>query len=324
MATKLLTKKELEYLNDVHQNINPYFTYTIRNLDYKLEKCNSDKERNDINAKIREEKAKRAKYIRNRYLKDVDLKAYFTEKRKRENAERKQLEKEKEVLRGIHKMDLSDYIGVTKVTYDNTKINITKNTCSLKCDEFKYFARGYRYRYAHRYPEVERQITLNVPKGYHIEIVGGIVTLIKGEINRVGMPCYWVESFGKCQIDKHIVKGYLVRGEHIKAKSLKEAQRINGEHRTQILSDLLKVRAKTQKLYENEDKIFVTFEDSLKSGNCEVGTREFCRRLFDELGHEVSAISIKDLRKYGKKFNVERYTQRIINRLINKKSFKVS
>ena len=43
MATKLLTKKELEYLNDVHQNINPYFTYTIRKLDYKLEKCKTEK-----------------------------------------------------------------------------------------------------------------------------------------------------------------------------------------------------------------------------------------------------------------------------------------
>ena len=322
MATKLLTKKELEYLNDVHQNINPYFTYTIRKLDYKLEKCKTDKEKNEINAKIKDEKAKRAKYIRNKYFKDVDLKAFFAEKKKRENAERKQIEKEKEVLRGIRKAYLSDYIGVTKVSIDDTKINITKNTCSLKCSEFKYFASGYRY--ARRYPEVERQITLDVPKGYHIEIVGGIVTIIKGEINRIGMPCYWVESYGKCQIDKHIVKGFLVRGEHIKAKSLKEAQRINAEHRTQILSDLLKARAKTKFLSENEDKIFVTFEDSLKSGNCEAGTQAFCNRLFAELGHEVSAISVKDLRKYGKKFNVEYYTQRIINRLINKKSLKVS
>lgn len=323
MATKLLTKRELEYLNDVHQNIRPYFTYTIRKLDYKLEKCKTEKEKNEINAKIKEEKAKRAKYIRSKYFKDVDLKAFFAEKRKRENAERKQLEKEKEVLRGIRKAYLSDYIGVTKVTYDNTKINITKNTCSLKCNEFKYFARSYR-GYARRYPEVERKIILDVPKGYHIEIVGGIVTIIKGEINRIGMPCYWVESFGKCQVDKHIVKGFLVRGEHIKAKSLKEAQRINAEHRTQILSDLLKARAKTKFLSENEDKIFVTFEDSLKSGNCEAGTQAFCNRLFAELGHEVSAISIKDLRKYGKKFNVEYYTQRIINRLLSRKSLKVS
>lgn len=322
MATKLLTKRELEYLNDVHQNIHPYFTYTIRNLDYKLEKCKTEKERNEITAKIKEEKAKRAKYIRSKYFKDVDLNAFFAEKKKRENAERKQLEKEKEVLRGIHKINLTHYLGVTKVSIDDTKINITKNTCSLKCSEFKYFAKYYRY--GHRYPEVERKIILDVPKGYHIEIVGGIVTIIKGEINRIGMPCYWVESFGKCQVDKHIVKGFLVRGEHIKAKSLKEAQRINAEHRTQILSDLLKARAKTKFLSENEDKIFVTFEDSLKSGNCEAGTQAFCNRLFDELGHEVSAISVKDLRKYGKKFNVEYYTQRIINRLLSRKSLKVS
>lgn len=322
MATKLLTKKELEYLKETHPIITPYYTDAIRRLEYKLEKkCNTEKERKEVIAKIEAEKVKRTEYIRSKYLKDVDLKAFFAEKKKQEAAARKQLEVEKEILRGIRKEYLSDYIGVTKVSIDDTKINITKNTCSLKCDEVKYFRSGYRY--ARRYPEVERRITLDVPKGYHIEVIGGIVTIIKGEIDRTGMACYWVESYGKCQVDKHMVKGYLVRGEHIKAKSLKEAQRINAEHRKQMLCDLLQARTRAKRFSENEDKIFVTFDDSIKSGNCEAGTQAFCNRLFDELGYEVDTISVKDLRKYGKKFNLELYTQRIINRLLSKKSLRI-
>lgn len=318
MTTKLLTKKEIEYLKETHPIIEPYYTDAIRKLEYKLEKkCNTEKERNEVIAKIEDEKIKRTKYIRNKYLKDVDLKAFFAEKKKQEIAARKQLESEKKILRNIRKAYLSDYIGVSKVDTDDIKINVTKNTCSLKCGEWKHFVSG------HWYPEIERWITLDVPKGYHIEVIGGIVTLIKGEINRIGMPCYWAESYGKCIVDKHIVKGYLVRGEHIKAKSLKAAQRINAEHREQILSDLLKARAKAKKFSENEDKIFVTFEDSIKSGNCEAGTKAFCNRLFEELGHEVDAISVTDLRKYGKKFNLELYTQRIINRLLSKKSLRI-
>lgn len=317
MATKLLTKKELEYLKETHPIIDPYFTHAIRVLEYKLDKCTTPKERKEVNAKIEAEKTKRTEYIRSKYLKDVDLKAFFAEKKKQEAAERKQLEAEKEILRNIRKEYLSDYIGISKVSLEDTKINVTKNTCSLKCDEVKYRRGGCRF------PVVERWIRLDVAKGYHIEVIGGIVTLIKGEINRIGMPCYWVESFGKCQVGKHLVKGYLVRGEHIKAKSLKEAQRINAEHRKQMLSDLLNARYKAKRLAENEDKVFVTFDDSIKSGNCEAGTQSFCNRLFAELGHEVDAISVKDLRKYGKKFGLELYTQRIINRLLSKKSLRI-
>lgn len=317
MATKLLTKKELEYLKETHPIIDPYFTHAIRVLEYKLDKCTTSKERKEVNAKIETEKTKRTEYIRNKYLKDVDLKAFFAEKKKQEIAARKQLEAEKEILRDIRKEYLSDYIGVSKVSTDDIKINITKNTCSLKCDEVKYRRGGCRF------PVVERWIRLDVAKGYHIEVVGGIVTLVKGEIDRTGMACYWVESYGKCQVDKHMVKGYLVRGEHIKAKSLKEAQRINAEHRKQMLCDLFQARAKAKRFSENEDKIFVTFDDSIKSGNCEAGTKAFCSRLFDELGYEVDAISVKDLRKYGKKFNLELYTQRIINRLLSKKSLRI-
>lgn len=280
-------------------------------------KCNTEKERNEVNAQIEAEKVKRTKYIRNKYLKDVDLKAFFAEKKKQEIAERKQLEAEKEILRNIRKEYLSDYISVSKVSTDDIKINVTKNICSLKCNEVKYRRGGCRF------PVVERWIRLDVAKGYHIEVIGGIVTIIKGEIDRTGMACYWVESYGKCQVDKHIVKGYLVRGEHIKAKSLKEAQRINAEHRKQMLCDLLQARARAKRFSENEDKIFVTFDDSIKSGNCEAGTKAFCNRLFEELGHEVDAISVTDLRKYGKKFNLELYTQRIINRLLSKKSLHI-
>lgn len=50
MATKLLTKKELEYLKETHPIIDPYFTHAIRVLEYKLDKCTTPKERKEVDA----------------------------------------------------------------------------------------------------------------------------------------------------------------------------------------------------------------------------------------------------------------------------------
>ena len=56
----------------------------------------------------------------------------------------------------------------------------------------------------------------------------------------------------------------------------------------------------------------ITFQDSLKAGNCRPGTSEFKHKYEEAIGHEAKDISIADLRKYGKLFGVEYYAERAI------------
>lgn len=167
------------------------------------------------------------------------------------------------------------------------------------------------------YTMIRRSFTLNLKKGYNIRIVGGLLTFVRGEIQRSGMACEWVEQ-GKAIADITTVKGFLVRGEHIVAKSLKEAQRINAEKRSKQALSLLNARSKDQLVYQKLGNHMFTFEESLASGNCRPGTQGFKNRYESAIGHEATEISLADLRKYGKKFGLEAYTERVIRYVMNK------
>ena len=117
-----------------------------------------------------------------------------------------------------------------------------------------------------------------------------------------------------------------MRGEHIEAKTLKEAKRINAEKRKQQAIAMLKARAKRAKKSAEEQRrleeianYMFTFDDSLNAGNCRPGTQNFKNMVEREVGHEVNYISLADLRKYGKKFNLSYYTERVITYVMNRK-----
>lgn len=176
-----------------------------------------------------------------------------------------------------------------------------------------------------RFSMIRRGFHLTIKKGYSIRLVGGLITFYRGEFKRDGMACEWVEQ-GRAIADIVTKKGYLVRGEHIEAKTLKEAKRINAEKRKQKALDLLNARAKrAQKAAEKRQrmeelaKYMFTFEDSLNAGNCRPGTQNFKNLVEKEVGHEVNEISLTDLRKYGKMFNLTYYTDRVINFVLNRK-----
>ena len=311
MKKNLLTDKELEWLNDNHSNIKPYLTSMIRSIEWELKYKNptpADVDR--LNKQLLAEKQKRTEYIRNKYIKDADLKAYFAEKAKAAKAIAKQNAEVEKALMGLTPNEIEYGLNMTKV--EELEIKVTKNACSFRCYETKYRTRGCRF------PITNRYIEINIQKGYHLATIGGVLTFIKGDVVRSGMPCYWVESYGKCQVDKRLVKGFLVKGEHIEAKSLKTAQKLNTEHRKEILANLVAERAKINYVKGNEANIYVTFEDSLKAGNCRPGTQSFYDKLVIELGHDIDALSLKDLRTYGKKFNLEYYTNRVINYVSNR------
>lgn len=167
------------------------------------------------------------------------------------------------------------------------------------------------------YTMIRRSFTLNLKKGYNIRIVGGLLTFVRGEIKRSGVACEWIEQ-GKAIADIKTVKGFLVRGEHIVAKSLKEAQRISAEKRSKQALSLLNARSKDQLVYQKLGNHMFTFEESLASGNCRPGTQGFKNRYEAAIGHEATEISLADLRKYGKKFGLEAYTERVIRYVMNK------
>lgn len=171
-------------------------------------------------------------------------------------------------------------------------------------------------RYSSRctYAKTSRYFILKIRKGWNVKKVGGLLTFWKGQYKRTGMACEWIEQ-GREISSFRTVKGFLVRGEHVEAKSLKEAVRINEEHRAMQLARLLSQRKKAQRRQEQavNGTLMITFTDSIKSGNCRPGTQHFKQQYEEAVGHEVKSISISDLRKYGKAFGVEYYAERVIS-----------
>lgn len=170
-----------------------------------------------------------------------------------------------------------------------------------------------------KFAMVRRSFILNVRRGWHVFYIGGLLTFVKGrKINRDGMACEWVEQ-GKKIADIRTVKGYLVRGEHIEAKSLKEAKAINAEHRAMQLARLLSARKKAERRAEQKANgtLRITLQDSLSAGNCLPGTSMFKHRYEAAIGREAKDITIADLRKYAKKFGVEYYAERAISYALN-------
>lgn len=200
---------------------------------------------------------------------------------------------------GSHLDELSAYIGRGN---------------GINCYESRDFD---GYSKSCRFPMIRRSFSLYLKKGYNIYIIGGLITFVRGEIKRQGVACEWVEQ-GRAINDIETVKGFLVRGEHIVAKSLKEAQRINAEKRSKQALSLLNARSKDQLVYQKLGNHMFTFEESLASGNCRPGTQNFKNRYEAAIGHEATEISLADLRKYGKKFGLEEYTERVIRYVMNK------
>ncbi len=191
-------------------------------------------------------------------------------------------------------------------------------TCDER-DDWNGYSRGCRFAMT------VREFTLTLRKGYHVAEIGGLITFWRGKLDRKGIACEWVEQ-GRAIADLRTVKGYLVRGEHIEAKSLKEAQRISAEHRTAQALATIKAReeaarraaaAEVAHKADEEARTAVigdyriTFEDSLACGNCRPGTQAFKQRVEAAAGHEVTELTLQELREYGRQFGQQYFTNRL-------------
>lgn len=186
---------------------------------------------------------------------------------------------------------------------------------NIICDEERDFD---GYSRSCSFPMIRRQFVLNIKRGYRVRVVGGLITFYKGEFKRQGMKVEWIEQ-GRAIADLTKHEGYLVRGEHIEAKSLREAIRINDEHRAMALARLLSKRKRAERREEEKQNgnLKITFTDSLNAGNCRPGTQEFKNRYEEAIGHKATSISIADLRKYAKQFGVGYYAERAIAYALN-------
>ena len=186
---------------------------------------------------------------------------------------------------------------------------------NIVCDEERDFD---GYSRSCQFAMIRRFFTLNIKKGFRVRNVGGLITFYKGEFNRQGMKAEWIEQGRSiADITKHT--GYLVRGEHIEAKSLREAVRINEEHRSMKLARILSKRKRAERREEEKQNgsLKITFADSLNAGNCRPGTQEFKNKYEEAIGHKAASISIADLRKYAKQFGVEYYAEQAIEYALN-------
>lgn len=115
-----------------------------------------------------------------------------------------------------------------------------------------------------------------------------------------------------------MIDGYLVKGEHIIAKSLDQAKKINAEHRAKALGVLLAQRTREIKKNEKLSKVVVSVEDSLRGGNCIFGTNEFKRKVENAIGHEITNMTADKVMFYAKKFGVEYYANRAVKAAMNR------
>jgi hypothetical protein len=222
-----------------------------------------------------------------------------------------------EIERKEREREDKEYYEITKNVYIEGYIKIGVNSESNKFvygneNTIKVKTRQERYSRRFSFPKIVYRIEGTCKKGWTLHAVGGVLTFIRGtEIKREGQICEWVVQ-GQVYTDTYIKKGYLVRGEHIEAKSLKEARKINARNRKAAAEALIAERAKINARNNKLDKVVVTFEDSLNCGNCEPGTESFRKRVSLEKGEDVEMLNAKEVLAYGKKFGLEMYAKRAV------------
>lgn len=222
-----------------------------------------------------------------------------------ERTERKRRVKQNlEITKNVTLLDCYIKIRVHKEG-NGTMTYGSENTIKVK-------TRQERYSKGCRFPKIVYRLEGTCKKGWTLHAVGGVLTFIRGkEIKREGQLCEWVVQ-GREYKDVLLKQGFLVRGEHIEASSLKEARKINAQNRKRAAEALIAERAKINARNKELEKVLVTFTDSIKGGNCEYGTESFRKRVSAEKGEEVEILNAKEVLAYGKKFGLEMYAKRAV------------
>ena len=113
-------------------------------------------------------------------------------------------------------------------------------------------------------------------QGWTTDLIGGVFTISR-KVDRKRNPkaytAYWlVQSRG---YSVKVVKGFVVRGYHIEGNDINKANKKVAKIRSEAAQNLLKNRI----MLKDAATVWVTVNDSIKSGNCTFGTENFVKEL---------------------------------------------
>ena len=151
------------------------------------------------------------------------------------------------------------------------KITINRYLQSVY-DDRRNYANSCKYRPTHGF--VNYNIKLNELKNY--SVIGGVITYIyPGQKTKV-KKCFWLQGSGKknnFEIKK--IEGFIYNDYHgLDKKNVFE----QGEKNRKREAERKKQAEKTAKSKAKALNCLYSYEDSLKAGNCEAGTRAFILR----------------------------------------------
>jgi hypothetical protein len=130
-----------------------------------------------------------------------------------------------------------------------------------------------RYRGSETYGRVSFILTLEQLR--HTYVVGGLITFIPPQKNRV-KKCYWYAGEGKKQRFELIkVEGYIFNGFHALTKI--EAKR-GGQKLLDIEREERRRAVEFKQKYAKALRMQYVYNDSLAAGNCKIGTDAFILR----------------------------------------------
>lgn len=127
------------------------------------------------------------------------------------------------------------------------------------------------------------------------KIIAGVPTFFPSK--KIKEKALWFEK--SRGYSGKLIEGFVIRGTHLAAKTLEDAQKKFARIEKRILSQV-----------KTEGLKWVTIDDSLNGGNCDVGTKTFVRRFgLDNLG----AVRSDWLIELGKRASMMQFVQRAIN-----------
>jgi hypothetical protein len=133
------------------------------------------------------------------------------------------------------------------------------------------------------YAIIDHHVTHHLPADSVVRVVGGLVTVLHyRDRNNVVAGCWWaVKGRGYSCNWQH---GYLIRGHHAKAKSLEAA--VKAERKARKAAHLAYWESRRRESLKSMPLThrWLTYADSLASGNCPAGTRRAAERLAESLG----------------------------------------
>lgn len=182
------------------------------------------------------------------------------------------------------------------------KFNIFSGKYST-CSEY---ARSSKYVAKHGY------YLLNIDKNIfdNSDVIGGLFTYIYPNQKAKVKKCWWFESDGFRQFyELKKVEGFIFNGYH---STTKEGALNGGNNKIKIEKENIK----NKKLFNKSLRKRFSFDDSLKCGNCEAGTRAFILRCGLDANKKYRGDFLLKIAKEKSSYSLS-YINRMINYFAN-------